>query len=145
MSDDYRDLLRSAALDPESFVRAAFSGQQPGPPLDWIRVTLRVIAIKNVKHLQFAYYDAKKCITKNYVGADIVGPLNALLALPFKSLHLTTVQEEIQISFPKSGPPRMHRTWSIAQQSPSNLPTIVRKICSCPKASQIPICRPSGL
>jgi len=110
MSDDYRDLVRTAALDPESFVRAAFSGQQPGQTLDWIRVTLRSVVIKNVRHLQFAYYDAKKCVTKNYAGADIVAPLNALLALPFKSLHITTVQEEIQISFPKSGAPRIHRS-----------------------------------
>jgi SAM-dependent methyltransferase len=109
MSDDYRDLVRTTVLDPESFVRAAFSGQQPGQTLAWTRVTLRTVDVKNVRHIQFAYYDAKKCITKNYAGADIIAPLNALVALAFKNLYIATMQEEIQISIPRSGSPRIHR------------------------------------
>jgi SAM-dependent methyltransferase len=109
MSDEYRDLVRTTVLDPESFVRAAFSGQQPGQTLAWTRVTLRTVDVKNVRHIQFAYYDAKKCITKNYAGADIIAPLNALVALAFKNLYIATMQEEIQISIPRSGSPRIHR------------------------------------
>ncbi|MCW3095493.1 MAG: uncharacterized protein JWL77_1111 [Chthonomonadaceae bacterium] len=109
MSDDYRDLVRTTVLDPESFVRAAFSGQQPGQTIEWSRVTLRTVDVKNVRHIQFAYYDSKKCITKNYAGANIIAPLNALVALAFKNLYIATMQEEIQISIPRSGSPRIHR------------------------------------
>ncbi len=109
MPDDYRDLVRTAVLDPESFVRAAFSGQQPGQPLDWMRVTLRTVEVRNVRHIQFAYYDAKKCITKNYAGADAAAPLDSLLTLAFKNLFVATTQEEIQIGISKTGTPRIHR------------------------------------
>ncbi len=103
-------MVRATVLDPESFVRAAFSGSLPGHALDWIRVTLRTVEVKNVKQVQFAYYDTKKCITKNYAGPDRAAPLDSLLALGFKNLFLATTQEEIQISLAKSGAPRIHRS-----------------------------------
>lgn len=109
MPDDYRDLVRAAILDSERFVRATFSGQQRGEPLEWNRVTLRTIEVKGSRHVQFAYYDARKCITKNYAGAELVSHLNGLLELAFKNVHVASTQEEIQIGIHKSGAPRIHR------------------------------------
>ena len=109
MSEDYRDLVRASVLDSEKFVRATFSGQQRGHTLAWIRVTLRTVAVKGVRHIQFAYYDTRKCITKNYAGAELIAPLNDLLELAFKNVHLATTDEEIQIGIHKSGEARIHR------------------------------------
>ena len=114
MSDDYRDVVRAVILDSERFVRATFSGQQRGTEtFDLIRVTLRTVTVKGGRHIQFAYYDAKKCITKNYAGPDVIAPLNSLLELPFKNMHITALEEEIQIGIHKSGAPRIHRSRAV--------------------------------
>lgn len=109
MSEDYRDVVRTAVLDQDQFVRATFSGQQRGEALEWVRVTLRPVQVKGAKRIQFAYYDAKKCITKNYADADLAANLDSLLLMAFKNLHVATSSEEIQVSIPKSGTPRLHR------------------------------------
>lgn len=110
MSDDYREVVQAVVLEPQAFVRATFSGQQRSEPLEWVRVTLRPVAIKGVRHIQFAYYDAKKCITKNYTGTEVATNLTHLLALGFKNVHVASTQEELQIRFDKAGAPHMHRT-----------------------------------
>ena len=109
MSEDYRAVVRAAVLAQDSFVRATFSGQQQGETLDWVRVTLRPVEVKGGKHIQFAYYDAKKCITKNYAGAELAVHLDSLLLLAFKNMHIASRSEEIQISIHKSGAARIHR------------------------------------
>ena len=109
MSEDYRAIVRAAVLDQNRFVRATFSGNQRGETLEWVRVTLRPVEVKGAKRVQFAYYDDKKCITKNYTGADLAANLDSLLLLAFKNLHVASATEEIQITIPKSGEPRLHR------------------------------------
>ena len=110
MSDEYREIVWDAILNQQGFLRATFSGQQRGEPLDWEKVTLRPVEIKGRKHIQFAYYDAKKCITKNYLDADLLIHLNDLLALPFKNIQVSTATGDIQIHVDKSGSPLIHRT-----------------------------------
>lgn len=110
MSEDYREVVRGAVIDTQSFLRATFSGTQRGETLEWGKVTLRPVEVKGKKHLQFAYYDDKKCITKNYAGEDLQENLNNLLQMPFKNLHVSTTGGDIQVNISKSGKPLLHRT-----------------------------------
>ena len=110
MSDDFQSIVREAVLDAQNFVRATLSGQQRGEMGAWIRVTLRPIEIKGAKHVQFAYYDAKKCITKNYADADVAANLDALLQSGFKNIHVVSATGDIQINVSKSGKPLIHRS-----------------------------------
>jgi SAM-dependent methyltransferase len=110
MTEDYKDQIRRAVLNAESFVRATFRGSQHGETLDWNRVTLRAVDVKGARHVQFAYYDERKCITKNYAGAELMMHLDALLELPFKNVHVASTTEEIQVTIPKSGVPHLHRS-----------------------------------
>jgi hypothetical protein len=109
MSDDFRSIVRAAVLDAQNFLRATLSGQQRGEEGEWIRVTLRPIEIKGRKCVQFAYYDAKKCITKNYADAEVVTHLETLLQSGFKNIHVASTTGEVQINISKSGKPLIHR------------------------------------
>jgi hypothetical protein len=110
MAEDYREIVRSAVLEERSFLRATFSGRQRAEALEWGKVTLRPVDIKNIRYIQFAYYDDRKCITKNYANSDLAENLDALLQLPFKNLHVSTADGDIQIHFGKAGKPLIHRT-----------------------------------
>jgi SAM-dependent methyltransferase len=107
--EEYRDVVRQTVLEAPTFVRATFSGQQRGETIAWGKVTLRPVEVKGKRHIQFAYYDDRKCITKNYADAELTTSLESLLTLPFKNLHVATTAEEIQVTISKSGKPLVHR------------------------------------
>ena len=110
MSDDFRNNVRAAVLDAPTFLRATLSGQQRGEAQEWTRVTLRPVELKGKKCVQFAYYDAKKCITKNYADAEIVANLEVLLQSGFKNMHVVSTTGEIQVNISKSGKPLIYRS-----------------------------------
>lgn len=110
MEDDYRALVRENVLQTETFVRATFSGQKRGETLEWTRVTLRPVEVKGRRHVQFAYYDDRKCITKNYAGSDLTLHLDTLLDLPFKNLHVCSTGGELRVTVSKAGKPQIHRS-----------------------------------
>ncbi len=118
---DYKKLVRTAVLDSQNFLRATLSRQQrreaPGVQQadsqendGWIRVTLRPVEIKGTRHIQFAYYDDKKCITKNYAGAELSKSLDDLLRMPFKNLQVGSATGDLNINLTKSGRPLIHQT-----------------------------------
>lgn len=133
MSDEYRESVREAILNPLEFLRAAFSGRQKEAAPDWEKVTLRPVEIKGRKKIQFAYYDDKKCITKNYSGADLNEPLDALLQAPFKNIYISTTAGELQINVSKSGEPLIHRTKSARSVEASELSHNRQKECLLPE------------
>lgn len=110
MSEDYRDIVRAAVLDSHGFLRATLSGQQRGQALDWLKVTLRPVEVKGTKQIQIAYFDAKKCITKNYTEGELRHNLDELLQRPFKNFQVASATEDIQITIARSGKPLIHRT-----------------------------------
>jgi SAM-dependent methyltransferase len=73
-------------------------------------VTLRPIDLKGKRHIQFVYYDERKCIAKNHAGDDVVAPLDELLRLPFKNLQVGSTAGDINININKSGKALIHRT-----------------------------------
>ena len=66
MDSDYKDLVRERILQRETLIRAAFTGEQKGSSLPWVKVTVRPVELKGQIHLQFSYFDEKKDITKNF-------------------------------------------------------------------------------
>jgi SAM-dependent methyltransferase len=107
---EYRDLARAAVLDTQSFLRATLSGQRHGETLEWVKVTLRPVEIRGERHVQFAYFDDRKCVTKNYAGVALTENLDRLLGAAYKNIHVSSVTGELQINFSKSGKPLIHRT-----------------------------------
>lgn len=115
---DFQQLLLEMILQPDSFIRAAFSGQQKGQALRWERVTLRPVLIKQRRHLQFSYYDATQHITHNYADAAATTELMELLRLPFRNFFVVTQTEQIQINISKKGKPLITRHKTAAAQAP---------------------------
>lgn len=106
---EYQTIVSEAISSETEFVRAVFSGVQKGAMVPYTRVVLRPIEVKGNPVVQFAYFDAKKCITKNYRNEELREHLDALLELPFRSIHVTTASEEIQVQITKDGKPLVHR------------------------------------
>jgi len=101
--EQYGPLVHDAILDEQRFQRAVFSGQRHGQAIPWRRVVARPVRIRDSRHVQFSYYDQTQNITKNYAGAEVEARVNELLELPFKSIHLRTTEQEIQIQISKKG------------------------------------------
>ncbi|HYN87539.1 MAG TPA: SAM-dependent methyltransferase [Ardenticatenaceae bacterium] len=109
MAEDYKEVIRRAVLDEESFLRATFSGQWGAQPLPWLKVTIRPVLIKERRHLQVSHFEARKDITKNYAGAEAAEKLDELLALPFKNINVQTTAGDLHVQFSRKGRPVIHR------------------------------------
>jgi SAM-dependent methyltransferase len=98
-----RQLVINTVLQP-GFRRGTFGGRVNGPALSpWVRVVVRPVEIRTGLHLQFSYFDSKKCITKNSRGEDIRPRLEEILDIGFASIHLGTLGEEFDIRTTKRG------------------------------------------
>lgn len=118
MSDNYRDIIKQAALDESTFVQLTFKGKIGGG-MPWRLVTVRPVLIKNRRHLQVSSFDAKQDITKNYADAEAIAKLDDLLALPFYSLHLRATDQEISVQITQKGKPILHRSTPEHAQPPT--------------------------
>lgn len=122
VSDDYKALVRQAIIqEAASFVRATFTGRGRGAAPPWVRVVLRPVLLKGQAHIQFAYYDEKKCITKNHAGAGLAAPLDALLEMPFRNIHISAPSGDLQVNLTKDGRPLVHRTRPALPAPPPDL------------------------
>lgn len=109
MTDDHQQLLQQALSDESTFVEMTFKGKIT-TGLPWRMVRLRPVVIKDRRHLQFSYFDARQDITKNYLPAEAAAKLDELLKLPFDSIHLKTTLEDIHIQITKKGKAIIHRS-----------------------------------
>ena len=80
MSNNYKESVKRLVLDEETFMRVTFKGQLRGQEVQWRRVVVRPVLIKQARHLQFSYFDAKQDITKNYCGFEANQKLDEILA-----------------------------------------------------------------
>lgn len=101
--DDYKQLIQKRIIDQGSFVRAVFSGEQKGVSVQWVKVTVRPVEIKNAIHLQFSYFDEKKDITKNYKMDKAAPKVDELLALPFRNIFIENSKGSLQVNISKKG------------------------------------------
>jgi hypothetical protein len=98
-----RQLLTDAILGTE-FRRATFGGTaRRGKHCPWVRVLIRPVELRGHEHVQFAYFDAKKNVTRNFRGPALASALNELLNVGFSRVHLSTRTEEVDVRTTKKG------------------------------------------
>lgn len=100
---EYIQWAKAEILDEAHFIRAVFSGRRRGQQLQWRRVTVRPVLIREKHHLQVSYFDEKRDITKNYAGDEGDSILNELFTLAFSHFLLQTTEREVQVRFSKKG------------------------------------------
>lgn len=108
MVEDYRALVKRRALDLDGLVQLTFKGVL-SDRLPWRQVIVRPVTIKGRAALQFAHFDARRDVTKNYAGAEAEAHLDALLALPFSSITLRTTDEHLSVQITRRGRAILHR------------------------------------
>lgn len=99
----YRQLVQSQILDQATFVRAVFGAPRRGHDVPWKKVVVRPVVIKGEAQLQISYFDERKDITKNYVGAEAVSRIGELLDLPFSSIYVQRTDGAVQVRVSKKG------------------------------------------
>src|SRR6266566_4244734 len=103
MSSNYKELIKKQVLDEGTFVRMTLKGQLREQELQWRRVIVRPVLIKQARHLQFSYFDEKQDITKNYQGREALEKLDEVLTLPFSSLTVQSTLEDIHVQVTREG------------------------------------------
>ena len=107
--DDYRQLLRNLLIDTKQLVRATFSGRQRGKELEWKKLVIRPVIIRDETHLQFTFYDERKTYDHNAAEDAIHKMIDEVLQLPFRNFVVITRTETIQINLSKKGRPQISR------------------------------------
>ncbi|MDX1993314.1 MAG: SAM-dependent methyltransferase [bacterium] len=106
---DYRDEIRRLVLDETSFVQLTLKGKvREGAQTPWRMIAVRPVLVKDRRHLQFIYYDAKQSFTKNYVGDEAVRKLDEALAIPYSAIHARTIEQDVSVQITKKGKPIFH-------------------------------------
>lgn len=100
---DYQQQVIEAIGAGDRFVRATFSGKAGAPEPPWVKVTVRPVAIKGKLHAQFAYYDAKKSVVKNFSGAEVAAQTARLLAMHFKNIRVESSDASLQVQVSGAG------------------------------------------
>jgi SAM-dependent methyltransferase len=95
-------LLQS--LSSSGFRQASFAGKPHGPnPLQWKRVQLRMLVLRDAPHLQFTYFDGRQTLTKNFLLTELEQPVRELLSIQFSDIHLSLASREHNIRVSKQG------------------------------------------
>lgn len=103
MFADPAPVIRDAVLSAD-FRRATFGGPRRNSlPCRWVKVAVRLIALRDEPHLQFSYFDERKDVTRNVRLADAGTALDELIGWAFGNVHMTTAAEEIDLQLSKKG------------------------------------------
>lgn len=88
---------------------AVFQGAQRQATPPWQRVTVRPVEIKGNVLLQFVYSADRQDTTVNVRDRDAEARMDELLAMPFGSIRILSLREELRLQFSKKGRPILHR------------------------------------
>jgi hypothetical protein len=104
--------LRTLLLDADGLVRAVASGRRRGVDAPaWRRVELRYVDLKAGRHLQRTGYDQTQAHTSNAaVGPEADQLVDALLAEPFATWHVSSADATTQLRVTKRGEAQVSRT-----------------------------------
>ena len=115
VTSDYQQLIKDSIFNNEEFIKATFSGKPRRQTSPWIKVVIRPVLLREQRHLQFSYFEAKKDITKNYRGDESAEQLAQILALEFRNVHLQTTHGDMSITLSSKGKPIIRKTASAHQ------------------------------
>ena len=143
MTTDPLRLVTDAVLGPD-FVRATFAGVRRNPaPCAWQRVTVRPVELRGERQLQFAYFDGRRTITKNFLDAS--APLAELLAVAFAGIHVTTTTAELDVRTSKKGKVSVGKKANTEDRSRSTLEHNRTKDVPLPEGRANPLLEAMGV
>jgi SAM-dependent methyltransferase len=146
MSDDYRQFVIKTILAESRFVEATFREVARDEDSSWRRVTVRPVAIKDDRMLQFSYFDGVQETSKNerYDGAS--RRLDEILASSPRSIQIVSTHETIRVQFSKRGRAIIHRERAPRSVSlPVDLAHDRRKQYLLPEDQPIPFLQAIGV
>jgi hypothetical protein len=108
MPQDYQEHIKRLVLDEAAFVRLTLKGKIREGVLPWRQVVVRPIMLKGESRLQFSYFTKKQDTTKNYQRTEAGAKLDELLTLPFNSIHVEAMEEDMVVQIKKNGYPLVH-------------------------------------
>jgi SAM-dependent methyltransferase len=108
--------LRPLLLDPDRLVRAVAAGRRRVGQPSVVRAELRPVDLKSGRHLQVVTGEGRAPTTRNVGYADAPGAVDALLAEPFGSWHVETLDETVQLRVTKKGAAQVHRAATSRRQ-----------------------------
>jgi len=89
-------------LEKNSFIRLIL-GKYRGNEIDLRNIEIKSVSIKSQDSLSFVYQYKTKDITKNFPVGEGIEAIRGLLGADFKSAHLFSLTEDVQIEFSKRG------------------------------------------
>jgi SAM-dependent methyltransferase len=101
--------LRPLLLDGDRLVRAVAAGRRRGEQPSVVRAELRPLDLKTGRQLQVVTTDGRQPTTRNTPFPDAASVVDGLLAEPFGSWHVETVDETVQLRVTKKGAAQVHR------------------------------------
>jgi SAM-dependent methyltransferase len=90
-------------FDTPTFLKLTLSKPRGPDPNPWTKISVRPVELKGLHQLQFSYFTADKCVTKNAAGDDAHGLLDEALSLPFTRVHLQSTSGDIHVRISRKG------------------------------------------
>ncbi|MGZ3624345.1 MAG: class I SAM-dependent methyltransferase [Ktedonobacteraceae bacterium] len=106
---EYKEQVKRLVLDEQVFVRLTMKGRSQDAATPWRQVIVRPVLIKGERYLQFSYFSQKQDITKNYQGSQASQKLDEILAMPFNSLFVQSISEDLRVQITPKGKVILHR------------------------------------
>lgn len=113
--------VRALLLDPARLTRAVAAGRRRGRSPSVVRAELRPVRLKAGTRLQVVTSDGARPYTRNLAfGAHAEAAVDALLAEPFGTWHVRTVDTTVQVRVTKSGDAQVHRAVTLSTPDTSH-------------------------
>ena len=107
--DDALAALRPALCDLDTLVRAVAAGRRRAMHPEHVRAELRPVDLKAGRHLQVTTTDGRTPLTRNHgQGEPAAAAVDALLAQPFGTWFVETLDQVIQLRVTKRGEAQVH-------------------------------------
>ena len=111
--------LLEGHLDQRTFVKLSL-GKYRGPEDGLRKVVIKILTVKGQKRLSFVYRYKTNDVTKNASFDDGLETIKDLLGDPFKSAHLFSLTEDVQLEFSKKGKSRLSSSKASSKTVPSD-------------------------
>jgi SAM-dependent methyltransferase len=95
--------VQAAVLAEQTFVRLTLSGRIGAEAPRWTKVSVRPVLIRRRQQWQFSYFDPARNVVANFTRAQLVGPLEEVLAMPFAHIGVQSTDGDLHIRLTRKG------------------------------------------
>lgn len=106
--------LHAALLNEKNFVRAVFSGRRRNMEVEFERIDIRPVSIKNSLQIQMSYSDGRQMTTKNFPFAEF--PFMKIAESGYANILIESIDSAISLRFSKKDKPLVTRSNHSAEQ-----------------------------